>query len=53
MFITIFIKGPASINADPEFLGKCEWQPPKRKYGLETVEHGSLNVISAKFEVSW
>jgi hypothetical protein len=46
------VKDSPSINADPEALNSHEWQPQKRKYFLETVEQGSLNVISAKFEVS-
>jgi hypothetical protein len=53
MFLIVSIKGPASINADPVILGNGECQLLKEKYVLETVEHGSLNVISAKFEVSW
>lgn len=39
-----------SINADPETLTSGKGQPRKRRCALETVEHGSLNVISAKFE---
>jgi hypothetical protein len=41
-----------SINADPESFASGKWQPRKRRCVLETTEHGSLNVISAKFEVS-
>lgn len=41
---------PASINADPETSGSSEWGHHKRKYISETIEHGSLSVISAKFE---
>lgn len=48
----IYVQDPTSINADPETSDSGEGQPQKRKYVSETIEHGSLSVISAKFEVS-
>lgn len=51
MFSIASVKGSTCINADPVILASSESQLPKGKYVLETVEHGSLNVISAKFEV--
>jgi hypothetical protein len=53
MLLIISVKGVTSINGDAEALTSPKWQPPKRRYASETVEHGSLNVLSAKFEVSW
>jgi hypothetical protein len=52
MILTTCVQDPASINADPETSGSSEWGHHKRKYISETIEHGSLSVISAKFEVS-
>ena len=46
------VQDPPSINADPETSGSSEWERHKKKYVSETNEHGSLSVISAKFEVS-
>jgi hypothetical protein len=51
MLLTICVQHPASINADPETSYSSEWERQKRKYVPETIEHGSLSVISAKFEV--
>jgi len=51
MLLTICVQDPASINADPETSYSSEWERQKRKYVSETIEHGSLSVISAKFEV--
>jgi hypothetical protein len=48
----VCIKGPSSINADPVAVGIGECQLLKRNGVLETAEHGSLNVLSAKYEVS-
>ena len=52
MLLTTCVQDPASINADPETSSSSEWGRHKRKYVSETIEHGSLSVISAKFEVS-
>jgi len=52
ILLTICVQDPASINADPETPDSSEWERQKRKYVSETTEHGSLSVISAKFEVS-
>jgi hypothetical protein len=52
MLLTICVQDPESINADPETSNSSEWECQKRKYVSETIEYGSLSVISAKFEVS-
>jgi hypothetical protein len=50
--LTICVQDPTSINADPDTSDSSEWECRKRKCVSETIEHGSLSVISAKFEVS-
>jgi hypothetical protein len=50
MLLTICVQEPTSINADPE-TDSSEWGCQRRKCVPETIEHGSLSVISAKFEV--
>jgi len=52
MLLTICVQDPTSINADPETSDSSECGRHKRKYVSETIEHGSLSVLSAKFEVS-
>jgi hypothetical protein len=50
MLLTVCVQDPTSINADPE-TDSSEVECRKRNCVSETPEHGSLNVISAKFEV--
>jgi hypothetical protein len=52
MLLIISVKDLTSINGDPETFASGKWHPQKRRRAMETVEPGSLNVISAEFEVS-
>jgi hypothetical protein len=49
--LNVSVKDLMSIKVDPETFASGKWQPQKR-CALETIEHGSLNVIQEKFEVS-